>query len=129
MLLAEVPEAMVVWTHREPAVALASWCSLAAVLSNAASDQVDLGALGRRWLEFWATEMDRGLAAGTAPIGTRWVTSGWTQPWSTGASPATANGQRRSPRRDPAARYQADGQQVHRTVAHILWTGAWPSHQ
>jgi len=64
-LLAEVPEAVVVWTHRDPAVALASWCSLAAVLSNAASDQVDLGALGRRWLGFWATELDRALAART----------------------------------------------------------------
>jgi hypothetical protein len=66
VLLAEVPEAVVVWTHRDPAVALASWCSLAAVLSSAASDQVDLAALGRRWLGFWATEMDRALAARTA---------------------------------------------------------------
>jgi hypothetical protein len=65
-LLAEVPEAVVVWTHRDPTVALASWCSLAAVLASAASDQVDLGALGRRWLEFWATELDRALAARTA---------------------------------------------------------------
>jgi Sulfotransferase family len=64
-LLAEVPEAMVVWTHRDPAVALASWCSLAAVLGNAARDQVDLVALGRLWLGFWATEMDRALAART----------------------------------------------------------------
>jgi hypothetical protein len=63
--LAEVPEAMVVWTHRDPAVALASWCSLAAVLGNAASDQVDLAALGRRWLSFWATELDRALTART----------------------------------------------------------------
>jgi hypothetical protein len=52
----------VVWTHRDPAVTSASWCSLAAVLTNAASDQVNLGALGRRWLEFWATEMERALA-------------------------------------------------------------------
>jgi hypothetical protein len=62
-LLAEVPEAVVVWTHRDPAVALASWCSLAAVLANAAGDQVDLDALGRRWLGFWATELDRALTA------------------------------------------------------------------
>jgi hypothetical protein len=62
-LLAEVPEATVVWTHRDPAVALASWCSLAAVLASAAGDQVDLAALGRRWLGFWATELDRALAA------------------------------------------------------------------
>lgn len=65
-LLAEVPEAVVVWTHRDPAVALASWCSLAAVLGNAASDQVDLAGLGRRWLGFWATELDRALAARAA---------------------------------------------------------------
>jgi Sulfotransferase family len=69
-LLAEVPEAVVVWTHRDPAVALASWCSLAAVLASAAGDQVDLVALGRRWLEFWASEMDRALAvrAAAAPV-------------------------------------------------------------
>jgi hypothetical protein len=65
-LLAEVPEAVVVWTHRDPAVALASWCSLAAVLGSAASDQVDLAALGRRWLGFWATEMDRAVAVRAA---------------------------------------------------------------
>jgi Sulfotransferase family len=62
-LLAEVPEAVVVWTHRDPAVALASWCSLAAVLASAASDRVDLPALGRRWLGFWAAELERALAA------------------------------------------------------------------
>jgi hypothetical protein len=62
-LLAELPEAMVVQTHRDPAVALASWCSLAAVLSNASSQQVDLAALGRRWLDFWAIELDRAVAA------------------------------------------------------------------
>jgi hypothetical protein len=65
-LLAEVPEAVVVWTHRDPAVALASWCNLAAVLAGAANDQVDLPALGRRWLGFWATELDRALAARAA---------------------------------------------------------------
>ncbi|SRR6266540_1310817 len=65
-LLAGLPEVMVVHTHRDPAVALASWCSLAAVLSNAASGQVDLVALGRRWLDFWAIEMDRALAARAA---------------------------------------------------------------
>jgi hypothetical protein len=65
VLLADVPEATVVWTHRDPTVALASWCSLAAVLTSAASDQVDLAALGRRWLGFWATELDRALAART----------------------------------------------------------------
>jgi Sulfotransferase family len=65
--MAEVPEAVVVvWTHRDPAVALASWCSLAAVLASAADDQVDLVALGRRWLEFWASEMDRALAVRAA---------------------------------------------------------------
>jgi hypothetical protein len=65
-LLAEVPKAMVVWTHRDPAVALTSWCSLAAVLGNASSHRADLVALGRRWLDFWATEMDRALAARAA---------------------------------------------------------------
>ena len=65
-LLEELPEAMVVQTHRDPAVALASWCSLAAVLGNTFSEQVDLAALGRRWLDFWAIEMDRALVARAA---------------------------------------------------------------
>ena len=65
-LLAEVPEAMAVWTHRDPVVALTSWCSLAAVLGNASSHHVDLVALGRRWLDFWATEMDAALAGRAA---------------------------------------------------------------
>jgi Sulfotransferase family len=62
-LLAAVPEATVVQTHRDPGVAVASWCSLAAVLSGAASDRVDLAALGRRWLEFWAAESHRAVTA------------------------------------------------------------------
>lgn len=79
-LLAEVPEAMVVWTHRDPAVALASWCSLAAVLASASSHQVDLGALGRggwtsgpaRWIGPWQL--------GPQPIQpafTTWATRRW----------------------------------------------------
>src|SRR5262249_48063822 len=31
--------------------------------SSASSERVDLAALGRWWLDFWATEMDRALAS------------------------------------------------------------------
>jgi len=62
-LLAAVPGMTVVHTHRDPGVAVASWCSLAAVLSGASSDRVDLAALGRRWLDFWAVEADRAVTA------------------------------------------------------------------
>ena len=65
-LLAAVPGATVLQTHRDPGVAVASWCSLAAVLSGASSDRVDLAALGRRWLEFWAVETDRAVTARAA---------------------------------------------------------------
>jgi hypothetical protein len=47
-------------------VALASWCSLSAVLTGASSARVEPAALGRRWLDFWAAELDRALAARSA---------------------------------------------------------------
>ncbi len=183
-LLVEVPAATVVWTHRGPAVALARWCSLAAVLASAAGDQVDLGALGRRWVGFWVTELDRALAARTTadrarfhdvgyqalvadPLGEverlyarlglelsggarqrtrRWIGRhhrGRTRPhrysladfWldrlsSTGVSRATANGWRRSPRRDPADCYQRVLPQQRRAAscsqppATVRWSGS-----
>ncbi len=65
-LLASLPEAVVVQTHRDPAVALASWCSLSAVLGSASSSRVEPEALGRRWLDYWCAELDRALEARSA---------------------------------------------------------------
>ena len=65
-LLAMLPEAVVVQTHRDPAVALASWCSLSAVLTSASSARVEPEALGRRWLDFWTGELDRALSTRAA---------------------------------------------------------------
>jgi hypothetical protein len=56
----------VVQTHRDPAAALASWCSLSAVLASASSSRVKPEALGRRWLDYWAAELDRALEARSA---------------------------------------------------------------
>jgi hypothetical protein len=36
------------------------------VLASASSHHVDLVALGRRWLDFWASEMDRALVVRAA---------------------------------------------------------------
>jgi hypothetical protein len=47
-------------------VALASWCSLSAVLGSASSSRVEPEALGRRWLDYWAAELDRALEARSA---------------------------------------------------------------
>jgi Sulfotransferase family len=60
-LLATLPDALVVHTHREPATALASWCSLAATIGRGTVPSVDLGTLGQRWLDFWADAAERAV--------------------------------------------------------------------
>jgi Sulfotransferase family len=62
-LLATLPDALVVHTHREPASALASWCSLAATIGRGTVASLDLGTLGQSWLEFWAHAAERAVAA------------------------------------------------------------------
>ena len=66
-LLRVFPDATIVWTHRDPAVALASWCSLAEVTVRLHNRSVDLGVLGQDWLQMWAGAMTRatGVRAGT----------------------------------------------------------------
>lgn len=60
-LLATLPDALVVHTHREPATALASWCSLAATIGRGTVTSLDLAALGQSWLDFWADAAERAV--------------------------------------------------------------------
>ncbi len=66
-LLATLPDALVAHTHREPATALASWCSLAATIGRGTVASLDLGLLGQSWLDFWADAAERAVVVrGTA---------------------------------------------------------------
>jgi Sulfotransferase family len=58
-LLAVYPDALVIQTHREPAVAIASACSLAAQASAGWSDLFTGSVIGRDMLELWADGLDR----------------------------------------------------------------------
>jgi hypothetical protein len=60
-LLTALPDALVVQTHRDPATALASWCSLAATIGRGTVASLDLGALGQSWLDFWADAAERAV--------------------------------------------------------------------
>ena len=60
-LLVTLPDALVVHTHREPATALASWCSLAATIGRGTVASLDLGVLGQGWLDFWADAAERAV--------------------------------------------------------------------
>lgn len=57
------PDATFIWTHRDPAAALASVASLVTVVRSFGTDDVDRVELGRRQFELWAKGVDRGLAA------------------------------------------------------------------
>ncbi len=60
-LLAIHPDAVIVQTHRDPARALPSLCSLVAAGRQRNQDRVDLRAIGREQLESWARAMEHGL--------------------------------------------------------------------
>lgn len=65
-LLGTFPDANVVWTHRDPAQALASWCSFTEAVMSLHNRRIDLEQLGEDWLRIWtegirrATEVRRG---------------------------------------------------------------------
>jgi hypothetical protein len=61
-LFAQFPDARIVWSHRDPAVCIASVCSMTHLLMRAWME-VDARELGPRVLDFYATSLDRGLAA------------------------------------------------------------------
>lgn len=60
--LAQAPDAVVVQTHRDPAVILPSYLSLHATMHGLACPEPDLPRLGAASLEMWATYTDRALA-------------------------------------------------------------------
>ncbi|MFD9950599.1 sulfotransferase family protein, partial [Nonomuraea sp. NPDC059022] len=62
-LLAAFPDATLVWVHRDPLVALPSWCSLteATMGMHTDPDLVDLTVLGRDWLQIWAQALTRAM--------------------------------------------------------------------
>jgi hypothetical protein len=61
-LFASFPDASIVWSHRDPIASIASICSMSHLLMRAWMD-VDARELGPRVLDFYATSLERGLAA------------------------------------------------------------------
>ncbi|MEV6840375.1 sulfotransferase [Streptomyces sp. NPDC051133] len=57
------PDATIVWTHRDPAVATASFCSLVEHGMGVSTRPVDLRGIGATWLELLSRSVSRGLAA------------------------------------------------------------------
>jgi len=62
-LLRVFPDATIVWTHRDPAVALASWCSFVEIPMTLSNRRVDRPLLGRDWAQMWAQANARGTQA------------------------------------------------------------------
>lgn len=62
-LRAVFPDATIVWTHRDPATAVASFCSLVEHGMTAATRPVDPHDIGATWLELLSRSVSRGLAA------------------------------------------------------------------
>ncbi|GAA3779524.1 sulfotransferase family protein [Streptomyces phyllanthi] len=60
------PDATLVWTHRDPATVVASFCSLVEQGMNGALDPVDLHGLGATWLELLSRSARHGIAARAA---------------------------------------------------------------
>ncbi|MDP9796074.1 hypothetical protein J2S43_004586 [Catenuloplanes nepalensis] len=66
-LLTAFPDAVIVTTRRDPAVALASWCSFCEATLRMHNHRVDLAEIGRTWLDYWTRAADR---AGTVRAAT-----------------------------------------------------------
>ncbi|WP_030160052.1 sulfotransferase [Glycomyces sp. NRRL B-16210] len=56
------PDAQILWTHRDPAAALASMCNMSETASALNNAEVDPQELGRMWLGLFATGIDRARA-------------------------------------------------------------------
>ncbi|MEV6491246.1 sulfotransferase [Actinoplanes sp. NPDC051633] len=68
-LLAVFPDATIVWTHRDPARVVPSWCSLTESVRLLNLTRVDPAGLGPEYCEFWSDAIRRALAvrAGLPP--------------------------------------------------------------
>ncbi|MEV6173980.1 sulfotransferase [Streptomyces sp. NPDC051954] len=62
-LLSVFPDATLVWTHRDPATAVASFCSLVECGMAISRRRIDPHAVGATWLDLLSRAMQRGLAA------------------------------------------------------------------
>ena len=62
-LLDVFPDATVIHIHRHPQEAIASVCNLAALAREPFCDRIDNHALGRFWLDYNATGLERGLSS------------------------------------------------------------------
>ncbi|MFF0159579.1 sulfotransferase family protein [Streptomyces sp. NPDC005263] len=62
-LLTVFPDATLVWTHRDPVTAVASFCSLVECGMALSRRRVDPHALGATWLDLLSRSVRRGLAA------------------------------------------------------------------
>ncbi len=70
------PDATIVWTHRDPFVALTSWCSFMEATMRLQNSRVDLPSIGPDWLDIWAEAVGRGLRTRRA-AGERFVDVGY----------------------------------------------------
>jgi hypothetical protein len=61
-LLAEYPDAVLVWTHRDPAVVVPSACSLTSYMRELTSGDVDLVRFGREWAVLEELAARRGVS-------------------------------------------------------------------
>tara|TARA_R110002049_G_scaffold12647_5_gene56409 strand:- start:8738 stop:10102 length:1365 start_codon:yes stop_codon:yes gene_type:complete len=61
VLLAQYPDAAIVWTHRRPLAAMASFSSLATTLRAGFSDHVDPHAIGQYESQHFASVVNRGM--------------------------------------------------------------------
>jgi len=66
VLLAIFPDATIVWTHRDPARVVPSWCSLTESVRLLHLTRVDPATLGREYCEFWSDAIRRALAVRAA---------------------------------------------------------------
>lgn len=61
-LIDEFPDVSIVWSHRDPLLCTASICSMSEALTGG-QIEIDRHAFGRRVMDFYATALERGLAA------------------------------------------------------------------
>ncbi|KUN96117.1 sulfotransferase family protein [Streptomyces caeruleatus] len=65
-LLTVFPDATIVWCHRDPVTAVASFCSLIEHGMAVSTRPLDLAGIGATWLDLLSRAMTRGLAARAA---------------------------------------------------------------
>jgi hypothetical protein len=62
-LIKAFPDAQILWTHRDPATALASLCSMTETATAMNTNEIEPKEIGRMWLGLFATGLDRARAA------------------------------------------------------------------